>query len=483
MKSIAAVLSIIAFGFGLLSCSSSWDGGSSGGFGGSGTPGSGTVVYLADQDTIGVFELYLATSGTRLNPQLAPGRTVTRFALTPDASAVIYIADQDLDDVFELYLVSLATPGVSTQLNPVLVAGGNVVEFAVTPDNSAVVYLADQTTDETFELYRTVLASGVNSRLNPLYVPGQDADAFAILPNSSGVIYRANEDTASVHELYRVLFATAPANDRLVAPFLVIGQNVGAFAATPDSANVVYVANRLLPSKDQLFIAPAAGSGLPGGSIQLNSPLVPTNGNVTSFAVTPDGLSVVYRADQEIEDVFELYRAVIALAPNAITKLNPDLVFGKNVITFGVIPDSSGVVYIADQTTDEVFELFQTLFTGANSQLNPSYVGTQKDVVDFVLLPNSSGVVYKADQNTDGVNEIYRVVFPGSTRLNPELVLGQNVLTYAVAPDSNSAIYRANQDNVAIDELYRVMFSSPGSSTKLNSLLVVGEDVANFTVR
>ena len=68
--------------------------------------------------------------------------------------------------------------------------------------------------------------------------------------------------------------------------------------------------------------------------------------------------------------------------------------------------------------------LFQTLFPGVNSQLNPSFVGTQEDVVDFVLFPNSSGVVYKADQNTEGVNEIYRVVFgfPGSTRLNPALV-------------------------------------------------------------
>jgi hypothetical protein len=106
-------------------------------------------------------------------------------------------------------------------------------------------------------------------------------------------------------------------------------------------------------------------------------------------------------------------------------------------------------------------------------------------VVDFVLFPNSSGVVYKADQNTVGVNEIYQVVFgiPGSTRLNPAPVIGQNVSTYAVAPDSNSAIYRANQDNPAIIELYRASFSSPGTSTKLNSLLVVGEDVANFKVR
>ena len=70
-------------------------------------------------------------------------------------------------------------------------------------------------------------------------------------------------------ELYRVLFATAGrATDRLVAPPLVIGQNVGAFAATPDSANVVYIANRLVASKNQLFIVPAGG----GGSIQLNEP-------------------------------------------------------------------------------------------------------------------------------------------------------------------------------------------------------------------
>jgi hypothetical protein len=58
-------------------------------------------VYLADQDIAGVFELYLEGSGTKLNPALAVGRTITSFALTPDAAAVVYIADQDQDDVFE----------------------------------------------------------------------------------------------------------------------------------------------------------------------------------------------------------------------------------------------------------------------------------------------------------------------------------------------------------------------------------------------
>lgn len=453
-----------------------------------GTPvvsSGGAVVYLADQDTVGVFELFLATSGTKLNPPLPHGRTVQSFALTPDSTAVVYIADQDQDEVFELYRVSLSSPGVSTKLNgPLVLCGpavcGDVIEFAITPDNSAVVYIADQTIDGVSELYRTVLATTANSKLNPPFSAGQNIDAFVILPNSTGVIYRANQNTAGVKELYRVLFATAPTTDRLItSPPLIAGQNVGTFTPTPDSANVVYIANR--PVALNLFIVPAGGGG---ADIQLNGVSPPNpNGNVTSFAVTPDGLSVVYRADQDFDEVFELYRTVIAAAPTN-TKLNVSLSFPKNVTFFGVIPDGSGVVYVADQTTVNVFELFRTLFSGGNSQVNPPFLGTE-DVADFVLLPNSTGVVYKADQNTDGVNEIYRAVFgfPGATRLNPPLLIGQNVSTYTASPDSASAIYRANQDTPAIIELYRVPFSSPGTSTKLNTPLVAGQNVTDFSVK
>ena len=455
------------------------------GSGGNVVPTSGTVVYLADQSIVGVFELFLAGSGTKLNPPLVAGRAVRSFALTPDATAVVYIADQDQDDVFELYRVSLSAPGVSTKLNGQLVlcglaVCGDVMEFAVTPDSSAVVYIADQTADDVFELFRTVLATAANSKLNPAFTTGQNVDAFVVLPNNTGVIYRANQNTPGVNELYRVLFTIAPATDRLVNPPLIAGQNVGPFTPTPDSANVVYIANRPVGS-NQVFIVPAGG----GGSVQLNAVSPPNpNGNVTSFAVTPDGLSVVYRADQDIDEVFELYRTLIAAAP-ANTKLNFPLSFGKNVTSFAVIPDGSGVVYVADQTTVDVFELFRTLFSGVNSQVNPPFLLGFEDVVDFVLLPNSTGVVYKADQNTDGVNEIYRAIFgfPGATRLNPALAIGQNVSTHTVSPDSSSAIYRANQDNVAIVELYRVPFSTPGTSTKLNSLLTAGKNVTDFAVR
>src|SRR5688572_876394 len=135
--------------------------------GGGGVPASGgTVVYLADQETIGVFELFLATSWTKLNPQLVAGGSVTRFALTPDATAVIYIADQEQNDVFELWRVELTSPGVSTKLNGPLVLGGDVEEFAATPDNTAVVYRADQTNNDIIELYRPLFSRGTHATPN-----------------------------------------------------------------------------------------------------------------------------------------------------------------------------------------------------------------------------------------------------------------------------------------------------------------------------
>src|SRR6476620_10694108 len=256
--------------------------------GGNVAPTSGTVVYLADQDIVGVFELFLAGSGTKLNPALPAGRTVQSFALTPDATAVVYIADQDQNDVFELYRVNLASPGSSTKLNGQLAlcglaVCGDVTQFAITPDNSAVVYIADQTADDVFELFRTVLTSLANSKLNPNFAAGQNVDAFAVLPNHTGVIYLANQNTPGAKELYRVLFASPQTTDRLISPPLITGQNVGAFTPTPDSANVVYLANR--PVALNLFIVPAAG----GGSIQLNSVSpINANANVTDFSVTTD---------------------------------------------------------------------------------------------------------------------------------------------------------------------------------------------------
>src|SRR6185312_956383 len=120
MANKSLLLLIVIAALSLTGCPSGDNGGSSGGS----LASSGNLVYLADQNTDGVFELFLASSGVKLNGPLVSGGSVTSFALTPDKSAVVYIADQTIDDVFELYRVNIAAPGVSVKLNGNLILGG-----------------------------------------------------------------------------------------------------------------------------------------------------------------------------------------------------------------------------------------------------------------------------------------------------------------------------------------------------------------------
>ena len=85
----------------------------------------------------------------KLNAGLVIGGEVSSdFQITPDSSRVVYIADQETDAVTELYSVP-AAGGPVVKLNGPLVAGGAVSNvprarhFQITPDGSRVVYLAD----------------------------------------------------------------------------------------------------------------------------------------------------------------------------------------------------------------------------------------------------------------------------------------------------------------------------------------------------
>ena len=78
-------------------------------------------------------------------------------------------------------------------------------------------------------------------------------------------------------------------------------------------------------------------------------------------------LEFVYLADQELVGVMELYSVPIAGGP--VTNLNPTLADGMGAIVgteyelhnpFRLSPDSRYAVYVADQETDELIELFSS---------------------------------------------------------------------------------------------------------------------------
>ncbi len=101
-----------------------------------------------------------------LNSPLIAGGTVSFFHISPDSSRVVYLADQDTDNVSELYSVPL-TGGLPTKLNGALVTGGDVqcCNFSISADSARVAYLADQDTDNVTELYSVPITGGAHHKV------------------------------------------------------------------------------------------------------------------------------------------------------------------------------------------------------------------------------------------------------------------------------------------------------------------------------
>ena len=83
--------------------------------------------------------------------------------------------------------------------------------------------------------------------------------------------------------------------------------------------------------------------------------------------------------------------------------------------SFLIRPDSQRVVYVADQDEDQVFEVYSVpLGGGTVTKLNDLLVASG-DVFAFRIGPGSQQVVYVADQDTTGVDELYSVPLGGGT--------------------------------------------------------------------
>ena len=160
-------------------------------------------------------------------------------------------------------------------------------------------------------------------------------------------------------------------------------------------------------------------------------------------------------------------------------RLNPTLVAGGAVQQFRLSPDAQRVVYLADQGTDEVFELYSVPTGGGPAtKLNASLVPSG-DVLTFAISADSSRVVYRADQDADESFDLYSVPIGGGT----PIVLGTSIEPeYEIAPDSSRVVY-CDHDPQWFDNI--VMFSVPiagGAKVKMNPALAAGNHMQGFVI-
>ncbi len=84
----------------------------------------------------------------------------------------------------------------------------------------------------------------------------------------------------------------------------------------------------------------------------------------TLYDISPDSSHVIFTA-ANARDVYQLY--AVPITGGETVQLNPRLVSGGNVTSFGISSDSKHVVYAADQKVDEKFDLFSIGVDGGES--------------------------------------------------------------------------------------------------------------------
>jgi Tol biopolymer transport system component len=460
------------------------------------------VAYVADQDTAGLFELYVVpvdktpsetavkVSGAMAGNgilQLPSGEYVFRWA--PDSSRIAYVADQNMLRVFELFtstpdgiendiVSNLPDPDQSTNPDP------DVENFEWEPNSTLIAYIADQDTDEVFELY----VSPSDSNTPNVKVSGTELDgngikelepvpsgefAFAWAPDSSRLAFLADQliDAIDEFELYTNL--PDGTNNLRVSGLQGNSSQVDNFAWAPNSRQIAYRANQNLITAIDLFTAlPNVSSSFQ----QISSGLEPGQ-EVTAFKWSPDSTRLAFISDRAFTGFFRLFTTSPNNSNNVL--VSGSLVSTTDVTVFKWSPDSLRIAYV-DMLLGGVFELFTTLRDVEPSTLISSSLADD-DEEDFAWAPNSSRIAYIADPNILDEFELFSSTRDGDAIniVSGPLVIGGDVQEFKWAPDNSGIGYIADQDTDTVDELFA---SQPngGSNTLLSGTLVSGGDVLSF---
>jgi|GEM_PF-6672432 len=236
---------------------------------------------------------------------------------------------------------------------------------------------------------------------------------------------------------------------------------------SPDSAYIVYKADVDVDGQDELYSV-VVTTTLVASPTKLNTVLV-TGGDVINFAISPDSKSVVYTADQEVDERRELF--VVPIAGGMPVKISGSMVSGGNVASFLIDKTSTRVVFTADRLINETTELFSVLLTGgAIATLNPA-VGPG-DVVEFRLDPASNRAVFRLDNVVNDRYALFSTPIAGGTfmTLSQNVTLeGFGVDSFQIYPTLALVIFSAQTSDPGEYSLYSV-FTADGSL--LNSLRV-----------
>lgn len=268
----------------------------------------------------------------RLHDALPAGAEVVIFhpyttpLFTPDSSRVVYRLEQAAPDLTELFSAPLDGSSAPVKLNDEVERFVWMVRLS--PDGTRLAYLASAASfDDPSSLFSVPVAGGAPpERLNAALVADGSVVSLRIAPDGGSVVYMAQAERLDRYDLFSVSMDGGPPSRRLnSSDQSVFGAHPDALEFAGEGDSVVYPAVRLggPPNAVEVFSAAVTGLGTPA---RLSGPMV-SGGSVISlnpfflnpgdriFRLAADGTLALFRADQEKNDVFELWAAPVPARP------------------------------------------------------------------------------------------------------------------------------------------------------------------------
>ena len=426
------------------------------------------VVYSGDLETDGLVEVWSApfsgtpASAVKLNLPVT-GAGVQFFYSSPSSGRVLYLAET-AGGLGAWTVPSAGPAAASVRVDPGFASGDLPTALFLLGSPERAVLVFQDASEATMRIWSVPGEGPAGAGLYLLNATPAGCQTLpaAVSEAAGRVAYLHQCPTSSgaqYNQLWSVPLAGPAASAVSLGGAFVDGGGIASISNSADGAHIVFIADKVTLGKDELWSVPFAG---PAGSLVRLSESGSSETDVTQFEISPDGARVAYLADSTINERFLAWSVPVVGPSTGTVPLTTTSSAGRDVTTLEFTPDSGSVVFRADFEEDERWDLYRVPADGSEAEElltndGPFASGRSADTV-FRLHPDGQRVVYIYDEGAPfdrrGLGEQKLVgSYVQDARLNQAPVAGGQVTDFEVFPDSAGTIYYSDE---SVDGRFRL---------------------------
>ncbi len=427
------------------------------------------IIYIANPRLPNLTEVFAGTTdgsgSTRIFAPLDTWTPLSNFQISPDQKMLSFLVYENYSNYLRyraIYVVNLETMGAARKISATSM---DVTDYSWSPDSSFLVGVGDDSSvgNTYFRVFND--GSGLMDFGASSIVVG-DSSATAIdnwigkpnfAPDGKHFALRLEDSVTLRHALMVVDTQTlnfVNVSDPKIS--LQYGDVID-YQWAPDGSYLAMLAK-----------ATTSSSSLPGmytvkedgsSSTQITGP----SDRVYSFQWSPSSSLIgILVSTSYVTTGVEL--RTVTVDGSATFTLSGSIVTGGNVVDFQWSPNAGNIGYRADQDTDNVFELYSVSSVGVGRVKVSGTLISGGDVYDYAWAPDSNRIAFRADRETDLLNELYTVIpnplttpvpvkISNSVAISSSLLSERGVIDYRWAPDSSRIAIRGDSLKTGVNAL------------------------------